>query len=387
MKKINILILILLSLTFIGCSDEGGGVIVTQDPPPSGPTTVPGPFGGPINNDDPIPPASAYNPPYNSDTLQALVDAASAGDTIFLDRDAQLTFPVAINKPLKIQSEPSLGRRAKIRSSNSASTFSITVSNVELSNLEFDLANSSLVASGEAFTDLVVEKSLIKLRGTSSFNLNTSGAIVRENTILGLATSRNKNLSMVELSGSNITFISNIVVDVLDSYRNSLFLSSAEGMSIQDNILRCFCEPLFAPVTLNNSLDIILRSNLLHDRNTNKNNALVVGTDLGSVAISFQSSSNISDSGFANSYAAQIFRLDDEEEGDSTLINLSPGLVINPFGNDDLFNFLPTEDFTPICNASNLGISLTPRPNWRSYVGSSSGNTYYYPGAIKPACL
>lgn len=103
MKKINILILTLLLALTSACTDEGGGVLVTQDQPTNtSPPPPQGPFGGPIDNDESIPDPSPYLPPYTSDQLDALIQAVPSGGTLELDRSANLTFSVSINKPLTI---------------------------------------------------------------------------------------------------------------------------------------------------------------------------------------------------------------------------------------------------------------------------------------------
>ncbi len=93
MKKIIILTFLILSPLLTGCqgSDDGGGVIPREEPnDPNNPPPYEGPFGGPISNDDPIPPASPYLPPYNSIDLQALISNATPGGTIELHRDVIL---------------------------------------------------------------------------------------------------------------------------------------------------------------------------------------------------------------------------------------------------------------------------------------------------------
>lgn len=252
----------------------------------------------------------------------------------------------------------------------------------------FDFITSAMIDGTPTVSNFSLEKSIVKLRGLSSFNISMNGILISKSTILGLSTARQSNLNMSKFVGNNLTLLANNFIDVFDSYSNSILLFKNDGVLIQENVVRCYCEKFLAAVSANEVKNMTIRGNLLHDRNENKSNSNLGNVDVGSLAISFQLSDNISDEGFANLYAAQIFRLDDEEEGGSFNINLSPGLSINPFPNTELFNYLPSEDFTPICElGGNPTISTVSKPSWSSYFSTRFGQTLYYSGAIKPACL
>lgn len=397
-KAFNFLLIFSFLVTLSACNDEGGGVIITQDPPPAGDIGTPGPFGGPLDNDEGIPDPSAYNPDYNSITLQALIDAADAGATIELDRDASLTSSIEIHKPVIITSAASLGRRAKISIVNSASLFEVQSDDFELHNLELELVstsslvNSVVINGVSSYNNFTMDKTIVKLRGSSSAQIKINNGTIIHNTILGLSSYRKSDTSVMELTGSGFSVLANVIVDVDNHYQNGLLLSTVSNATVQDNVIRAFAEPSFGAISGENMTNVIIRNNILHDANTDKSNTVLGSGDVGSIGLSFRTSDTVTDQGSINLYASQMYRYDDSEENFSFNVSFTAGVLVADFDKDDLFNFPPTEDFTPLCSASDPSVITinsgnNTHPNWQSYQGPSSGQTFWYAGAIQPACI
>lgn len=399
MKLVNYVFLILLSLTLISCKDEGGGVIVVEDPEVYVPPVFQGPFGGPVVGDSQVPAPSPYLPPYATFELQALINDTPDGGTLELERDADLkNFGLNISKAITITSKPGLTKPVKIKATGLTTLFNMQADNLTFSNLIFELININEFVSGDIdpistlplYSGLNMTNSQVLLRGSSSLLINLNGVSIQKSTILGLSGfRRNEDLAVARFKGNNLTLTSNLFADVYNSYTTTIGLLDVEGALIKENVIRSYASKLYGAITATDIKDISLESNILYDANVDKIN-IEFGEDpelTGSIALSFQFADNFTDNGLTNSFNAQLFRYDDVDEGGSININLSPGNNVNAFDGEDLFNFLPTEDFTPYCGiGTNPTISVTPKASWSSYVRQNN-STLYYAGAIKPACL
>lgn len=397
MKIINIILLLSLCLNLTACKDEGGGVIVVEDPKAETPTPpYQGPFGGPISGDEEVPDPSPYLPAYDAFALQELINNAQPGDTLELDRNVDLrNIGLIIDKPLTITGAASLNRPVLFKATNVSSLFYLMSNNLTLNNIKFDLFNTpefaatSYIGSTPEFGNLTLSRSQVLLRGNSSLVIKLSGVLINQSTIIGLSTVKKDTIGVARIQGTNITLTGNNFIDATNSYISALGLVDVVGAVVRENVFRSFAPIYYGAITLSDVKDMVLESNVLYDANVGKENSQF-GTDpefTGSVAISFQFIDNLSDNGLTNSFNAELFRLDDFDEGFSTNINLVPGALVNIFDKDNLFNFFPSEDFSPFCAiGTNPTISATPKSTWSSYV-RQNGSTLYYSGAIKPACL
>lgn len=383
----------------ISCSQEGGGVIVVEEPKFEAVPVFQGPFGGPVDNDIPIPDPSIFLLPYSSFELQSLINEAEPGSTIELDRDATITFTVIIDKPIKIKTKSSLNRRAKILARNTNTPFYVDTNDVVFENLNFELINASsfikspFTGTLPSSSNISISFSEFVLRGFSSLSIEMNGVSISNSNILGLSQSPLRTIALAQFFGTNITLLGNNFIDLYDNYGAGVLLRGVEGGLIKENIVRGFYSPQVGAISGISTKNIVIQSNILYDANMGKANFDIVidensePEDIGSVALSFGLSQDINDFGLANKFSAEIFLLDDLDTNDSFNLNLSPGLTINPFDAEDLFNFLPTEDFTPICLlGTNPMISTTPVSTWSSY-NTIGGQTLYYSGPRIPACL
>ena len=383
----------------ISCSQEGGGVIVVEEPKVEAVPVFQGPFGGPVDNDIPIPGPSIFLLPYSSFELQSLINEAEPGSTIELDRDATITFTVIIDKPIKIKTKSSLNRRAKILARNTNTPFYVDTNDVVFENLNFELINASsfikspFTGTLPSSSNISISFSEFVLRGFSSLSIEMNGVSISNSNILGLSQSPLRAIALAQFFGTNITLLGNNFIDLYDNYGAGVLLRGVEGGLIKENIVRGFYSPQVGAISGISTKNIVIQSNILYDANMGKANFDIVidensePEDIGSVALSFGLSQDINDFGLANKFSAEIFLLDDLDTNESFNLNLSPGLTINPFDAEDLFNFLPTEDFTPICLlGTNPMISTTPVSTWSSY-NTIGGQTLYYSGPRIPACL
>lgn len=392
MKKINFIFLIFSLIFLISCKEEGGGVIVTEDPNASQPPVYQGPFGGPQGGDSNVLGPSPYLPAYSTFELQDLINNTPEGGTLELDRDVVISsFGLTINKPITITSS---GALKKIKVSQISSVFNLYSNNLTLRNLSFELINTSTFVesgdnAGDYFSGVTMDKIVVLLRGTSFVNIIANGTVIQNSSIIGLSQVKRPEMPIVKLKGNNISVIGNNILDATNKYTLGLGLLNVTGAVIKENVIRCYCDSFYGAISGSLLNDIVLESNILHDANDNKENVNFGDTsvDKGSIALSFIDTINMVDNGFSNTYSAQLFSFDDIEEGDSSGIILTPGNTIPAFGSNVLFNYMPTEDLTPYCGiGNNPTISLSPKNSWQSYQ-LNGGGTLYYSGAIKPACL
>lgn len=393
-------ILALFFLMFLtACDQEGGGVIVTQSPPPVDVGVPQSHSGNPGIPDDALAGLPADPRPYTFDELQTLVYATPAGGTLELTKDAELFGQVIIDRPMTVTSSSALGRNALIKS-YSGSPWVIQSDNIVMHHLSFDLYNNIDFASGSlnsgipTYNNLSIDHLIVKLRGRSSMKVTVNGFIMRNSTILGLTKYRQTQVPMMSITGNNFSVLGNTLFDVYDNYEGGLFLIGNQGGNVSDNVIRVFAEPFRGAISLRQVDNITLSRNILYDRNTTKTNS-IIGNDLqGAVAISLESSNNVRDNSSPNLFNANYFTLIDVTN--STNINLTPGASKTAYTNGDLFNNLVTEDFTPICLPTNATFTnQTPKPFlfWQDdLVPADSPNLYYqnvtiyYAGAIRPAC-
>lgn len=394
MVKIKVLLLCLVFLT--ACSQEGGGVIVTQDPQLPDVGTPQSHSGDPGIPDDPLADTPENLLPYTTYELQLLVDATADGGTLELTKDAELFGSVNLYKSLTITSSASLGRNAVIKSFN-GSPWVIAADNISMNHLTFDLynniefASSSMIGGLPSFNNLSLSHLIVKLRGRSSMGVTVNGFLMQNSTILGLSQFRQTDVPLMTITGNNFTVLGNNIFDVYDNYQGGLFLTGNFGGNVSENVIRVYAEPFMGAISLRNVNNITLSRNTLYDRNSGKNNALLGTGFIGSVAISFENSNLIVDNSSPNLFNATFFVL----ENSSTNISLTPGPIKAPFNNGDLFNNLASEDFTPMCLVSNAGLdgqNPTPFFSWSSYNVTAPNPSgfenvlLHYAGAIKPAC-
>ena len=396
MVKIKILTLLTLFLFLTACSQEGGGVIVTQDPQQPDIGSPQSHSGDPGIPDDPLAPDPEDPRPYTFDQFQTLVNNTPDGGTLELEKDAEFFGAVNLTKSLTITSSPSLGRNAVITSYN-GNPWILNANNISMNHLTFNLYNNLEFASGSltggfpTYSNLALDHLILKLQGRSSVKVTVNGFYMTNSTVLGLSQSRQTDIPLMSIIGNNFFVAANNIIDVTDNYQGGLFLTGNLGGTVTSNVIRVFAEPFYGAISLRQVDGINLSRNILYDRNTTKINALIGNGLTGSVAISFENSNNISDGGSPNAFNATYFNLNNT----STNINLTPGSTKPPFTNADLFNNLDSEDYTPMCLTSNPGLSSQfPNPfiSWESYSvthPNPSGYedvTLYYSGAIRPAC-
>lgn len=396
MVKMKILALVCL-MFLTACDQEGGGVIVTQDPPPVDIGTPQSHSGDPGLPDDPLAGLPSDPRPYTFDELQALVYATPSGGILELDKDVELFSQVILDRAITITTKNTLGRNALIKSYN-GSPWVIQADNITMHHLNFDLYNNIEFASGSlnagipVYNNLSLEYLIIKLRGRSSMKVTVNGFVMRNSTVLGLTKYRQIDVPLMSITGNNFTVNGNTIFDVFDNYQGGLFLTGNVGGNVSENVIRVFAEPFYGAISLRQVDNITLSRNILYDKNTSKVNSVLGGDLPGSVAISFESSNNIRDNSSPNLFNATYFSLNQT----STNISLTPGATKNPYNNTDLFNNLATEDFTPICVPNNATFTNQfPKPyaSWQEdFVPGGSPNNYYqnvwiyYAGAIRPAC-
>lgn len=411
MNFVKILFLILFSLNLVSCDQEGSGVVTVSNPKapvetPTNPEPVEppftGPFGGPVDGDSAVPDPSEYVAPYESWEIQAMIWEASAGDTIYLTKDAELTMGIDVNKSLNFASHPSLSRPVRIKAQSLPSLFSVSANNISFYNLIFDLRNVgefltseiSMVTGKSLYAGLNINRTQFILRGLSSLIATYNGVSMIQSSVIGLSNIRRDSIGdnrhpLVFFQGDNISITGSNLIDATDNYTVPLYFSYNQGITVRENVIRGFVWRYMGPIGITHVTNGLVQGNFLHDANTDKVN-LDFGYDeeeVGSIAIGVEQSTQITDGGQYNYYNAQKFTLTDELEGGSTNISLTPGLQILPFDKDDLFNYPSTEDFTPLCDMSkNPSISTTPKSTWSSYQ-LGDGTILYYAGAIRPACL
>lgn len=396
---------LLLSFLLIlsACNDTvkgGGGVIVvTEDSQPTTPSEPPpytGPFGGPILNDDAVPLPSPYLPPYTFYEIQEMIDRANPGDTVVIDRDVNAIFGISISKSIKLTSPPDkiinfVGRNI------SSSLFTTLGNNVELSRIKFDLQNVAAFYTGNIvtgeFSGLILKESIIELSGISVLKINLDGVNLKNNTIVGLSNGVNESRALVELSGNNAQIIGNTIVDLKDSYGLGLSLRVVDTAEVRGNVIKCNCKMLGMPIRAFSLEHAIVSENILEDTNSGRlgNNGYYPDEDFdGSFGIGLELSHYVSDGGISNKFFADRYAIDDRNSpvtGHSDNINLLAGIPIPMFTNEQLFNYIPTKDWTPICNiGNNPSISTTAKTGWLSYTRANS-QVLYYTGAIQPGCL
>lgn len=393
--KYFLILALIIPLSACKESKNGGGVIVKTEQP-QGPTSPPpftGPFGGPILNDQPIPDPSPYLPDYNGFDLENLINQAGSGDIIELDRDVRLSSSFSINKTVKIRSKP--GMRVRIFGSNLPDLASTGFSNVEFKNITFILhnVNSFMTAGNPLVTGLVLDNVTVELSGTSSFKIFMNGVTIKNSTILGYSNLLDPESRLVNLSGNNFSILANTIVDVNQTYGSALFLDQVANSVVRSNVIRCYCQLLGAPIRTFTVDNTIISGNVVHDANQGRlaNSGSFEDPDLdGSFGLALQYAHFISDEGVANKFNADRFAIDDTYvPGDPNIssdISLITTAAIPAFGNNQLFNFPATKDWTPICAlGTNPTLSLNPVTGWSSYV-TQNNTTIYYSGSIKPAC-
>ena len=249
MKKINLLLILIFSMTLLtACEDEGGGVIVVKDPEVYVPPVFQGPFGGPVVGDEAIPDPSPYLPPYTTFELQDLINATPSGGILELDRDANLlNFGLIIDKPISIISAPSLNRRVKIKATQISSLFNMNSNNLSLNNLIFELINTNEFALSDydpitnlpRYSGLSLTNSQVLLRGSSSFSITLNGVLIDKSSILGLSAAKRADLAVAEFQGNNLTLTGNNFIDAYNSYTTAIGLREVNGALIKQNVVRC----------------------------------------------------------------------------------------------------------------------------------------------------
>lgn len=383
---------LVLSLFFLGACSQGdsGGVIVVDDTPAI--PVIPGPFGGPIPNDETINPPTPFIQPYTSQELQALVDSTISGGTLELDRDAYLRNPVFLDKPLTIKNQP--GKRILIKFLESGHfLMSIPAAGTKITDLVFSMENNSQPFQGERdflgfpmSSNFTLERNEFYLRNTAySLELSFNDLTVKHNTFVGLCDFC-LDLTVLTIAQSTSGEITgNVVVDTNNNYDTSLFLRDISNYVVKANVVRSYSKDVRGAITCLGCVAVTLSGNYLHDANQGRMNAPNGEPNEfmdGSIAIAVGASDNVDNGGIPNIYNADRHVLSDDQIGGSSNISLGTGILRDPFLLGDLFNHFPTLDLHPICLASNPSVSLgTAVDGFRN-----AGGGVYYAGAILPAC-
>lgn len=385
-----------LTLALVGCKDDGGGVISKTETPaaPTAPPPFTGPFGGPIANDSSIPDPSEYLPPLTAFDLEVLIFNAVDGGIIELDRDIELRYTPSIYKSVKIRSKP--GKRVKLIARNLANMFSTNSNNIEFLNIDFELYNTpSFISNGnQAGSGLVLDRVKVELNGTSSFVINMQGVNLKNSTVLGLSNIIDETRPMIRLRGNNHSIIGNTIVDVRNAFYSGIYLDGVASSSIKNNIIRCHCLRLGAPIRAFIFDNSEVSGNIIYDSNAGRleNGGYFADPDLdGSFGLALQYSHFITDNGIANKVNADRFLIDDRFVPNDPNVSANNSFIetatIPAFGENQLFNYPPTKDWTPICAlGTNPTLSTTAVTGWQSYV-TAENVTVYYSGALKPGCL
>lgn len=389
MKLIALSFLILLT----SCLKNSGGVIVNNTEPTVS-TTNNGPYGGQIENDEVIPLPTVYDTNYNSFDLEQKIALANSGDTIIIDKNIDLNYPVQITKPIKIKA---LNKNINITGINLVQMFNIEDYNVEFEGFNFymynilKLINTQLDLMGKPiYGNVILKNNKFYLSGKSQIKIYGNDISFLNNTIFGLTTI-DRDLFLLDILGNNINIYSNNIFDMNKHYSGGLLISRSNLGNIKDNFIWINAKKLNAAISLDEVQNYNIEDNRLYDSNSTriKNNGFTEDINIdGSIAISIKNSSNIFNNGKTNYYYASHSLLTDEGDvNGSSNIQMLNNTSIPYVVKESLFNNISSEDYTPICLIGlNPTISLTTIQTGQNYI-MENNSILYYTGAIKPACL
>ena len=398
MRQILVLIFSLMALTACDPNDSGGVIVV--DDTPSVPT-LPGPYTqNPNTDNEVINPPSVILLPYTSSEIQAKVDAATPGSTIFLDRNVNLKLPVLVDKALTFTKDPS---KTSIEISfKESGQFNIYSSGVKFRDLSMNIESSSQPIAGQTdsfgiplTSDFTLEKNILYLRNTNySLQFSFNDLKLKNNSFIGLCEFCRGLfvLNLLNVTGAEI--VGNLIVDTNNQYISSLVMVDISNAVIKNNVVkahaRAYEGKAFGAVSMLGANNLIIQGNLIHDSNAGRLNAPNgepnAGMD-GSISLAIASSHGVTDGGIPNEFNSERYILSDDIPplNISTGISFASGISRGAFDNDDLFNFFSTLDLHPICLGSNPGLKSSVVEGWLSY--STTNGSLYYAGAILPACL
>lgn len=389
--------LLILTILFVSSCNDGGGVITNTKEIPPTVTVYAGPFGGPIVNDQVIPPPTPYETNYTSYDLEQMIIKANDNDIIQIDKNVDMNYSIEITKPITLKSIA--GKRIKITGQNLIQLFSLANNNINFDGIDFymynteKMLNSQLDNVGNPVYGMVnITNSSFYLSGKSQAKIYANDLLFKNNSIFGFTTVI-RPISLVDLTGNNLNIYANNIIDMTNNYQGGLLVNRSMSGNIKENFIYVYAQLFNGAISIDSSSNYNVESNSLYDNNSTrvKNNGFNLDPDNdGSIAISIRNSSNIFDNSKKNKYNAIHYLISDSLSG---LPGASSGLGLSSIQSvvavdfSKMFNHISSSDYTPICLiGQNPAISIIPFLNGNSYL-LNSAQLLYYSGSIKPACL
>lgn len=344
----RILILTLL-LAFVSCDKKGngGGTIYTNlcENHPTNCQEIPDDQqrGGPVIGDDVIPP---YVPPlsnYDHNDIQAMVNGASSGDTILIDRDVNIRASILVNKPLTIKKDPSVSGNITLYLDGVAAGFLIGSNNVAFEDFIVEMENS-VGFSGASIdglgnynvNNIIIKNLLVKVFGVSRFGVRGNGILIENTTIVGYS-DISLDFFLTDLDGDNLSIRGSMILDKNRAYRGIINYQNRTGLTINSSVLVGHAEAEYSIIKAFRATNVVIENNILQDSNTNRVNVVNDPTDEfdNSNVLDFLEITNLTDNGNANKYAAYRFYVSDLGESPPG----STGVVLGSQTQIPLFNF------------------------------------------------
>ena len=395
----RLLFILFIMIGLTACDDGGGGTIYTDlcKDHPTNCEIIPEDQqrGGPINNDDDIPPFVEDNSFYTSFEIEQQIALANDGDTILIDKNVEIRNPIIINKPITLMKDPQVSEDIILNVIETSSAFFLAADNVVIKDLEIDLDNSfSLVEANSDFdnnvlaSNLTFENVVVKLFGIARADIAANNLTLKNSTFLGLADVRLDDFNMIELRGDGIEISGNVLADVNNNYKGVIFIQGFDNMVVNSNLIKGHASAgLSAVVGMIDVDNVSIENNVMQDSNTGRQNIESDPDDEvnGSAVVGVLQSNDIRDNGKVNTFKSDRFLLSDILIDFQISTNVVFGTQIelsNLFTSGDIFN----NDYSLKCDlANNPAIfSANDDNNLTAITGTSS----FYAGStlLAPNC-
>jgi hypothetical protein len=236
-------------------------------------------------------------------SFQQRIYQTKNNDEIIVDRDVYLHLALDINKNITIVGK----NNAKIYIENSIAGFFLSNKNmVVIKNLGIEINNSAIFARAALYTNcsLILDNVNISLYRKSSFVVKMDTFKMENSSVIN----RYKNddgfeSSLLDFEGANLLLLNNLFTFNQIETSNGILVNKVTKGIILGNVVLAKLQGLNAPLTIGNSKDILIGSNLIYDFLDHKNNLLVDEKNKNKDPRIIQETLNVLSGGFGLSIA------------------------------------------------------------------------------------